>query len=161
MNDSKFKTEYEPLYDCGFADLTKEEVYSKCVLEFKKHEKRKLLFERFSSFLQKLTKMNLKFQVWIDGSFATKKHEPGDVDALVIIDSEDWFNVKDKDRDFFYKILKNRIETKARYMSDIFITFDNEQREINFYLDLFGTWRDNVRKKGIIRLNLEKHNSYD
>ena len=55
--------------------------------EFLWNDHRKMLFEKFESFIDKVRKIDpLPFYVWLNGSFVSKKETPGDIDFVVFVE---------------------------------------------------------------------------
>jgi hypothetical protein len=52
--------------------------------------KRHQLFKNFELYINELKEItgNVMLKIWIDGSFATKKSEPGDLDLIIFLDYE-------------------------------------------------------------------------
>lgn len=55
------------------------------------NEHRRHLFETFVEFLGYIQSIGVKdFELWIDGSFATRKHNPMDIDLVFFLDYRDY-----------------------------------------------------------------------
>lgn len=66
--------EYKGLKKRGLFNTTIEELFEMCVLNFSENDKRKKLFENFQNqIIKPLKETREKFQIWVDGSFLTKK----------------------------------------------------------------------------------------
>ena len=65
--------------------------------EFQESQTRNAIFEGFQKFLTNFSNFtNISFDIWIDGSFVTKKLNPNDIDVVLIIDASDFsyfFNI--------------------------------------------------------------------
>lgn len=59
------------------------------------HDKRRLtLYLKLEEFIQMLLVAEIPCEVWLDGSFLTRKEEPDDIDVTVILDhgANDWLS---------------------------------------------------------------------
>lgn len=73
----------------GIHVLNREEIYQYFVLEFPNSSTRERLWMNFSAFLERFEKdVTAYYEVWIDGSFATQKLNPRDIDAVFHIDNQ-------------------------------------------------------------------------
>jgi hypothetical protein len=71
----------------GIHVLNKEQIYSNFVLNFPNTNTRERLWRNFNTFLDQFKEeITQQFEVWIDGSFATQKLNPRDIDAVFLID---------------------------------------------------------------------------
>lgn len=70
--------EFEPLLHAGIHDITKADLSNHFVTPFENQDKRLKLIERFAYLLEKVEEIGISFEVWINGSFVTKKEEPND-----------------------------------------------------------------------------------
>jgi len=79
-------TEYSPLFEPGFHEIAVEDLYKLFVAPFNDCTRRQELTEKLKLFLNKLDDIDASFEVWLDGSFATKKITPGDIDIVIILE---------------------------------------------------------------------------
>ena len=73
--------EYEPLFPPGFHNITIDQLEKIFSIPFENSKVRKNYVVRLEYFLNKLEAIGISFEVWIDGSFATKKVNPADIDS--------------------------------------------------------------------------------
>jgi hypothetical protein len=66
--------------------MTLDQVKALCVSGFSGSARREVIFAGMAAFLKELSTAGVLGRVWIDGSFVTKKLEPGDCDLVVSID---------------------------------------------------------------------------
>ncbi|MEO6038309.1 MAG: hypothetical protein ABIQ93_07850 [Saprospiraceae bacterium] len=116
------------------------------------NEKRRLIFADLLAFLEELTAMGIgDFQVWIDGSFVTKKVNPKDMDCVFFLN----YQVFDKNESRLRQI---RNDYKLAIDSYFIPIFPENHPHFNHYnLDrvdwLFLFSRDRQRrKKGFLQL---------
>jgi hypothetical protein len=75
--------EYEPILPAGFHAMTIDQIEEICVVAFPGSPTRRLIFERFVAFLDLLFQVGIVIEVWVDGSFLTRKPDPRDVDVVI------------------------------------------------------------------------------
>jgi len=59
-----------------------------CVLPFGGNKRRRSLFHLLEEFIQALLVAEIACEVWLDGSFLTKKDEPSDLDVTAILEPD-------------------------------------------------------------------------
>jgi len=84
------KTEFPPLLADGLHQMSVAELKQLCVMEFPLSKRREAIMRSLESLLAGLSSATVKAQVWIDGSFLTKKIDPDDVDLVVVIQEQDF-----------------------------------------------------------------------
>lgn len=77
----------------GIHKATIEEIEDKfCNIPDKK--RRKDLWTVFKKYLENISKHDIKYEIYVDGSFVTNKEYPGDIDIVLLMDVEynnsDW-----------------------------------------------------------------------
>ena len=79
------KIDYPPLLAPGRHYMTLQEIQNTCVEPFFGEERahRKKLFYALEEFIQKLLVARIRCDVFLDGSFVTRKPFPDDVDVIV------------------------------------------------------------------------------
>jgi hypothetical protein len=90
--------------------------------------------------------------VYIDGSFVTVKHEPGDYDACWDIDG---VNVQTLDP-VFLDFSRGRAAQKRKYLGEFFPAQMPEGASGRVFLEFFQTDKETGRSKGIVALNLQE-----
>jgi hypothetical protein len=77
----------EGVLPVGIYKATIEEARERfCSIENLEH--RKKLFNNFLKYLECIEKYNVKYELYMDGSFVTNKEFPSDIDVLLIYDIE-------------------------------------------------------------------------
>jgi hypothetical protein len=77
------KLEFPPLLSAGFHGMSTEDLRKLCVGGFKTSVSRPHIMDGFQKVVEKLRGVGIQGEVWVDGSFLTKKIEPFDADILV------------------------------------------------------------------------------
>jgi len=120
---------------------------------FENKERRERLLNRFESFLTLLKSIPVNMEIWLDGSFATKKECPGDIDLVVICDIAHVNKLSIEKQNILRDIFQNHAETKLRYECDAYFIL-NDMHDKSYWRGLFGFDRDE-NPKGIARLKIE------
>ncbi len=81
------KRDFPPLLGAGLHPKTTAELKSLCVDGFPRSVGRGKLFERLETLMAGLTAVGVQGEVWIDGSFLTRKTEPRDIDLVLKVDA--------------------------------------------------------------------------
>ena len=151
------------LFPSKVIDLKWEDLETNLVIPFPNSEKRKGLFANFTSFVERLKKeIAPTFIIWVDGSFVSKKLNPGDVDAVFFIDHKYsrpkksvldnfWFtksNKYSKGLDLYYSIHYSE-NHKLNYLTHL---------DRLYWKDVYGNTRmdsnGNSYKKGFIEIKI-------
>ena len=90
--------------------------------------------------------------MYIDGSFVTIKHEPGDYDACWGIDG---VNVDELDSAFL-DFSKGRAAQKRKYRGEFFPAQMTEGASGKVFLEFFQTDKETAKPKGLVGLNLKE-----
>jgi hypothetical protein len=77
------KQEYPPILPAGLHKMTAAELKQKVVGDFPRSHRRPALWSNFEWLLDALISVKLPCEIWVDGSFLTKKAEPDDIDLVV------------------------------------------------------------------------------
>jgi hypothetical protein len=91
-------------------------------------------------------------KVYIDGSFVTAKHEPGDYDACWDIEGVD---VESLDA-VFLDFSNGRRAQKRKYFGEFFPAQMPEGATGRLFLEFFQTDKETGKPKGIVALNLQE-----
>ena len=144
------KMEYEPLYNAGFNDISLDDIPNVFVEPFNPKDRREYLIKRFNVLLERFKETGLEAEVWIDGSFATTKPEPNDIDVIFFIDGNK-ANALSPDKQKILIELSNRQYSQIRYQCDVFVIPNQNQELRSYWRGWFGFSREEV-PKGIVRI---------
>lgn len=75
--------EFPPLLSPGLQRISLEDLKKITVDGFSLSSKRKELWANFIELIEKISILKLPCEIWVDGSFLTKKIEPNDIDFVV------------------------------------------------------------------------------
>jgi hypothetical protein len=77
------KRDFEPLLEPGFHAFDGPRLARAAVLDFPNNTRRRAVFDALITLRDELEDLRLVGEIWIDGSFMTRKPEPNDVDVLL------------------------------------------------------------------------------
>jgi hypothetical protein len=144
------KVEFDPLFPAGFHTVSIDQLEILFVNPFPDCERRKTLVEKFRLFLDTLSEFHLRLEIWIDGSFATKKLEPDDIDIVIFYDDQEIRNLDEEEQKRFLLIIDHQL-AKINYLLDIYLADKKNNYLIDYWTNWYGKAR-NQQLKGIPRL---------
>ena len=142
--------EYNPLRPAGIIDVSRQELVSVFVEPFEHKERRGYLVGRFEALIERFEETGVSAEVWIDGSFATIKPEPADVDMVMFYD-ENQVKLLENDKQVILRELGNSQYTKIRYNCDLYFAPNNRTDVRSYWRGWFGFTREE-QPKGIFRM---------
>lgn len=145
------KEEFSPLLPAGFHDVTLEDLERLFVEPFTPPDHRRTLLTRLLAFLTQLLASGLPCEIWLNGSFATEKVDPEDVDIAVFVREDDVNALADVQRSVLEGLFGDPLATKARYGCDAYILLLENEANRSYWRGWFGFTRDE-RPKGIPRI---------
>ncbi len=145
--------EYPALLEAGMHNMTLSDLESVFVDPFENIERRTALLERFQAFILRLNDISINVEVWIDGSFATTKDYPGDIDLVVVCDENELNSLSQDKLLIFNELFTDKITTKLRYECDAYFILD-DMHDKSYWRGLFGFDREE-NPKGIARIMVE------
>ncbi|SEJ48142.1 hypothetical protein SAMN05216327_11170 [Dyadobacter sp. SG02] len=123
---------------------------------FPRSSTRQVIFENFSVYMEKLVAIiGTDFHQWIDGSFVTKKLDPGDIDVVTFVDASIY-----ERNEFEIDILRDDYRDHDTRVDEYFVKrYPETHGKYDFYhMDMlqwynqFTTSRA-LKSKGFIQLN--------
>jgi len=144
---------FKPLFAPGLHECNVDDLHDLLVAPFEDLGHRQKLLSRFLVLLDIICLSGLSYEVWIDGSFVTKKDRPNDVDAVFFADEQSFNQLSVDKRKTLSSLFakQNKKEIKLRYYSDIYFAPKNNDIWRTIWEDTFGSDR-NGNPKGILRL---------
>jgi|SRR5690554_5639284 len=141
-----------PLLKPGIHDFEIEEIGNHFLLDFPASKTREPLIEGLKAFIAHLANVGVPVELWIDGSFTTKKTDPNDIDLVVFSPAEALNNLP-ADKQALFQALTDRASIKNNFGCDVlFCPSEN--------LDMRSYWRGwygfdrNEQPKGIARVTV-------
>lgn len=74
-----------PLFDVGFHRYTLKTAEAALVTAFPESQRRAFLFSELLKVIARLRADKVRGQLWVNGSFVTRKPDPADIDLLLVI----------------------------------------------------------------------------
>lgn len=148
--------DYAPLLADGFQEIGIWQL-DQCFLgPFKESHRRLHLIRQFRDFLNELQKLGIPLEVWIDGSFTTRKPEPEDVDIIVWAREADCEALDSRKGILFDQMLHidNHERVKILYNVDVNLANAESAERRDYWLKQFGSDRSKLTTKGIYTLSL-------
>lgn len=142
---------YEPLFPAGIHPLDQVEISNHFASKFPKSKTRPNLIEGLGKLITKLKEFNIPFEMWLDGSFATQKEDPNDVDLTVFCSTSQVNALDDLQQARFRAIFNDRTTTKKIYGCDVFFAPEEDPRWRSYWRGWYGFDR-NEKPKGIASL---------
>lgn len=148
----------------GFHDLDINEIKNRFVLNFNNSSTRKDILNDYIEFIDTLEQCGIeRAECWIDGSFATQKENPNDIDMVLIINKDILDNVPEDKKSILYELFTPQL-AKIKYRCDAYVLakVDEGHSDYNDYFSNRSYWRGlfcfdrKENPKGIIRTNLAK-----
>lgn len=102
---TKSKDEYSPLLEEGLHPMSTDDLRSLVVDGFSKSLRRRMLWDNFIEVVDLLTASGLTCEIWVDGSFLTKKIDPDDVDFVVDVPADQYDNLTQAQGDILNKLV--------------------------------------------------------
>ncbi|WP_390631883.1 DUF6932 family protein [Vibrio plantisponsor] len=144
--------DYPALLEAGMHNMTFSDLEKVFVSPFEPNDRRKALLSRLEAFATRLQEIPIDMEIWIDGSFATKKENPGDIDLVVVCAADDVNKLPQEKKLILEELFANKSHTKLRYECDAYFILDNFHDK-SYWRGLFGFDRNEI-PKGIARLRM-------
>ncbi|MBI5099687.1 MAG: hypothetical protein HZB30_10675 [Nitrospirae bacterium] len=143
---------YNPLLSPGIHDVKLEQIDQIFVAPFN-NLCRKNLIARFLIFLSNFNNVGINCEIWIDGSFATDKPEPSDIDIIFFFSPIEVNHLPEEKKNILYDLFGDPKQTKFRYNCDAYFIPNDNIVDRSYWRGWFGFSRDE-KPKGIARLIL-------
>jgi hypothetical protein len=92
MSSPSSTPEYPPLLPIGRHQMSMADLRQLCVSEFPLSTTRDRIMSGFEEVVRKLDSVGIVGEVWVNGSFLTKKIDPNDIDASLRLQVDVWDN---------------------------------------------------------------------
>ncbi len=148
------KAEYPPLLSEGFQDIRLDQLRPRFLDCFPSSTTRENILRKFKNWVQRVKKLNVKCEIWIDGSFATEKIDPQDIDIVIFINSTDIRNLS-ATKKLELEILTNERfteEQRKECFCDSYLVFADDDLGRRYWKGKFGLTYNKQKPKGIFRI---------
>lgn len=145
------------LLNPGFCEYKLEEIEKIFVTDFLESQTRKEIYKGFLVWLKSLLNTCVPDEIWIDGSFATTKINPNDIDLICFINFNDFLEKKLEIQQLRQIGLENKCDTyigispKSVVDEKLKNEFTNNR---NYWRGQFGFDRED-NPKGMIKINIK------
>ena len=112
---------------------------------------RERLTDQLRLFIRYLERLGVQGDIWIDGSYATKKPNPQDIDVALVMSRPTLEAMPEAGRKRLADLtdLENRMLVRRRWQIDLYV-FDGANRQRwDYFFDLFSRNPDAENTKGI------------
>jgi len=151
--------EYPPIFEIGRHIINAKELRALCVNNFPSSYTRPQIMDGLEKILTKIINADIKGEIWVNGSFVTKKINPNDVDLVLRISAELYENGNDTLRETLDWLSSN---LKGSHLCDSYCFMEWPEGHKNYWIGQymhtywmrqFGFSRGN-QMKGIPVLNI-------
>lgn len=142
------KPEHSTLLAPGFHRFSLDDLPQTFVVPFANSQRRPVLLAGLKKFLEELAALAIKGDLWFDGSFATEKVEPDDIDLVVVLDPASLERLTLEQQLKAQQLFDNPT-SKAKYNCDVYCVPSTDIVLVSYWRGWFGFKRDGRTPKGI------------
>ena len=145
------KRAFPPIFESGLWKIQLEEIDQVFLDPGFETPLRRRLAAQLRMFITELKRINVRGDLWIDGSYATKKPEPADVDLALLIPRVVLSAMSDTQlkRLSFLTDKENREYVRAKWQVDFYVFEASDLKRRSYFIDLFSRNPDKFNRKGI------------
>ena len=143
---------HKPLLAPGLHDVKIDDIDNHFLSSFSGSNTRPKLIDGLKKYVEALEQVGAKFEIWIDGSFATEKVDPNDID-MVIFGSAAELNKLPHLKQVALQRLIDRTSVRLTLGCDVLFCVAENQNMRSYWRGWFGFDR-NESPKGIARLEV-------
>jgi hypothetical protein len=151
--------EYPPLWPKGFHELSLTAVEEACVASFHLSTTRQDLMAALQLVVEQLNAKGISGEIWLDGSFVTKKISPKDIDFILVADSSVYDEGTEEQRDLLDGLTDGEMwkppllcDTNAAYIDPP--EQQGTSTVIDYWTNRFGLSLGDRTPKGIVVIKL-------
>ena len=141
--------------DGGIVHVTRDMLIALAVKPFENKNRREELAAKLFCWMNEISVFGFAVTVWVDGSFATTKEAPADIDICVLLTDKD---LRSLDNGQYARVtqLLDRSYAKTRYDLDLYVVDAKDVLEQGSWQELFGKGHDRITVKGIFALKAQE-----
>ena len=142
---------YPPIFPPGFHQMTVDQLEDTFVAPGFDTALRRRLTTQFRLFVGVLTKLGVRGDVWINGSYATKKPDPRDVDVALSMSPLAIGALRNEHRQQlgYYAVEEGRHHVRNQWQVDFYIFDSTNPQRREYFQTLFANNPDRANQKGI------------
>jgi len=145
--------EYDPILEPGLHEFTEADIENHFLSDFADSKTRSSLIEGLKEFLGLLKGCGIAFEVWLDGSFTTKKEDPNDIDLVVFAEPSEIDNLDPMHQKLLQAIFGDRAGVRSRFGCDALFAPSSDAESRSYWRGWYGFDREE-RPKGIAKICL-------
>jgi hypothetical protein len=142
-----------PIFPTGLQPILEADIDQHFVAPFGSSRSRKQLGVGLRNYIDQLRTLNIPVELWIDGSFATHKQDPKDVDLVVLVSKVHLDSLDASKKSKLNSLVGNTAHTKKVFGCDAYFVVAESAASQAYWLNLFGRDRED-NPKGIAKLEL-------
>lgn len=147
------KAEYLPLLAEGLRDIRLDKLKETFLNPFPGSTTRAIILRVFKHWLKQVKTLNVSCEIWIDGSFATQKLDPQDIDIVIFIANKDIRKLSTNKKKMLSILTNEKLTNvqKKACICDSYLGFLDDVRDREAWTKEFGQTRKE-KPKGIFRI---------
>ncbi|EAT13433.1 hypothetical protein HF888_08050 [Bermanella marisrubri] len=142
--------EEEPILEPGLHDFQLDEIGNHFLKDFVSSTTRAPLIASLKAYAKHFSDLGTTVELWIDGSFTTKKVNPNDID-LVVFSPEAEVNALPPEKQRLMAALVDQPTVKKTFGLDVYFCTAEDLQRRSYWRGWFGFDR-NEKPKGIARV---------
>lgn len=142
--------EAEPLLGPGLHDFELSEIGNHFLQDFPQSTTRSELIGNLHSYIDYLSEVGVPIELWIDGSFTTRKVDPNDIDLVIFSPATD-LNLLPPEKQQNFQKLTDRATIKNNFGLDVLFCPAEDQNMRSYWRGWYGFNRYE-QPKGIARI---------
>lgn len=142
---------YPALYPKGLVEIAADDLEKVFMEAAIRTPLRERLTGQLRLFIHYLERLGVQGDIWIDGSYATKKPDPQDIDVALVISRPTLVAMPEDDLKRFAELTDpdNRARVRQRWQVDLFVVDGANQERWDYFFDIFSRNPDAESAKGI------------
>ncbi|NHZ44575.1 DUF6932 family protein [Massilia aquatica] len=149
------KIDYPPILRPGIHVMTLDQIRDTFVAPLREATPRLRMFSLFDQWVARLRQLNVTGTLWLDGSFVTRKPDPGDLDCVLWNPS--FTGPISEESKIEVRTMTDYASAKALYGIDLYIATPLPNRKMAseaYWRGIFGFQHDGRSAKGFVELKI-------
>ena len=140
------KQEFPPLLAQGFHEMSVGELRGFCVEGFPDSLRRQEIMAGFELIHEQLELLSFTGEIWVDGSFLTKKLEPDDIDFVVMMPSAFYDSGTEDQKQFIEWLVNNEDDPKKSFRchTDVGLLYESSHPFWSLTVETLRHWEHDV-----------------
>lgn len=148
------KADYPPLLPEGFQDIRPDKLKENFLFPFPTSSTRANILRKFKHWVKRVKRLNVSCEIWVDGSFATQKVDPQDIDVVLFINNADIRRLSSYKKAQLSILTNEKLtaEQKKKSICDSYLGFLENSHDREQWQKTFGQTKKEKKPKGIFRI---------